>query len=101
MGRQERYALLAKGIPARSMGRRVLDAGSDFRSERYPAFHERERRRQAADTFRAQGFTHLVCVGGNGTLEGAKALLEEFPERFHPRRSSTSRSTTTSRAIAR
>ncbi len=81
VGRQERYALLAKGIPARSMGRRVLDAGSDFRSERYPAFHERERRRQAADTFRAQGFTHLVCVGGNGTLEGAKALLEEFPER--------------------
>lgn len=81
VGRQERYALLAKGIPARSMGRRVLDAGSDFRSERYPAFHERERRRQAADTFRAQGFTHLVCVGGNGTLEGAKAMLEEFAAR--------------------
>ncbi len=79
--RQERYALLARGIPARSMGRRVLDAGSDFRSERYPAFHDRERRREAADTFRAQGFTHLVCAGGNGTLEGTKALLEEFAVR--------------------
>jgi 6-phosphofructokinase len=81
VGRQERYALLAKGIPARSMGRRVLDAGSDFRSERYPAFLQRERRREAAATFRAQGFTHLVCVGGNGTLEGTKALLAEFDVR--------------------
>src|SRR5580658_5179808 len=81
VGRQERYALLAKGIPARSMGRRVLDAGSDFRSERYPAFLERERRREAAATFRAQGFTHLVCIGGNGTLEGTKALLAEFDVR--------------------
>jgi 6-phosphofructokinase len=81
VGRQERYALLAKGIPARSMGRRVLDAGSDFRSERYPAFLQRERRKEAAETFHAHGFTHLVCVGGNGTLEGAKALLEEFPVR--------------------
>src|SRR5580704_7096356 len=34
IGRKERYALLAKGIPARSMGRRLLDAGSDFRTER-------------------------------------------------------------------
>jgi len=81
LGRQERYTLLGQGIPARSMGRRLLDAGSDFRSERYPGFFERERRREAAETFRAQGFTHLTCVGGNGTLEGAKALLEEFAER--------------------
>jgi 6-phosphofructokinase len=81
VGRQERYALLAKGIPARSMGRRVLDAGSDFRSERYEAFFERDRRREAAETFRTQGFTHLVCVGGNGTLEGTKAMLEEMPVR--------------------
>src|SRR5580693_102660 len=81
VGRQERYALLAKGIPARSMGRRLLDAGSDFRTERYDAFRDRERRREAAETFRTQRFTHLVCVGGNGTLEGTKALLEELPER--------------------
>src|SRR4051794_4191530 len=50
--RRERYALLAKGIPARSMGRRVLDAGSDFRSERYLGFFEREKRRAAAEAFR-------------------------------------------------
>jgi 6-phosphofructokinase len=81
LGRQERYALLGQGIPARSMGRRLLDAGSDFRSERYAGFFERERRREAAETFRAQGFTHLACIGGNGTLAATKALLEELSER--------------------
>jgi 6-phosphofructokinase len=79
--RKDRYALLAQGIPARSMGRRVLDAGSDFRSERYAGFFEKARRAEAAETFRAQGFTHLVCVGGNGTLEGTRALLDEMGER--------------------
>jgi len=78
VGRGQRYALLAQGIPVRSMGRRVLDAGSDFRSERYVGFLERERRVAAAETIRAQGFTHVICVGGNGTFEGAKALLPEL-----------------------
>jgi 6-phosphofructokinase len=79
LGRGERYELLGKGIPARSMARRVLDAGSDFRSERYKGFLDRARRAEAAETIRAQGFTHLVCVGGNGTFEGTKALLAELP----------------------
>jgi 6-phosphofructokinase len=82
VGRQDRYPLLAQGIPARSMGRRVLDAGSDFRSERYLGFLERARRTEAAETIRAQGFSHLVCVGGNGTLDGTRALLDELP--VHP-----------------
>jgi 6-phosphofructokinase len=81
VGRRERYALLAQGIPARSMGRRVLDAGSDFRSERFLGFLERDTRKAAAATFRAQGFTHLVCVGGNGTFAGAKAWLEDLDPR--------------------
>jgi len=78
MGRRDRYALLAQGIPARSMGRRVLDAGSDFRSERYLGFYDPDRRKEAAATFRAQRFTHLVSVGGNGTFEATKALLAEI-----------------------
>ncbi|HVK68581.1 MAG TPA: 6-phosphofructokinase [Polyangium sp.] len=78
VSRRERYALLAKGIPARSMGRRVLDAGSDFRSERYLGFHDGRNRRAAADTLRTQGFSHLVGVGGNGTFEGLRALLGEM-----------------------
>jgi 6-phosphofructokinase len=63
------------------MGRRVLDGGSDFRSERYTGFLDRARRVEAAETLRTQGFTHLVCVGGNGTFEGTKALLEELSPR--------------------
>lgn len=78
VSRKERYALLGQGIPTRSMGRRVLDPGSDFRSERYGSFHELERRQEAARMFVQQGFTHLCCVGGNGTFEGAKAWLEAF-----------------------
>jgi 6-phosphofructokinase len=81
IGREQRYALLAKGIPARSMGRRVLDAGSDFRSERYLGFLDVERRREAAATIAEQGFSHLICVGGNGTFEGEKALLAELAHR--------------------
>ncbi|MDI1436895.1 6-phosphofructokinase [Polyangium sorediatum] len=81
VSRRERYALLAKGIPARSMGRRVLDAGSDFRSERYLGFHDAQNRRAAAETLRTQGFSHLVGVGGNGTFEGLRALLGEISPR--------------------
>ncbi len=84
LGRGERYELLGKGIPARSMARRVLDAGSDFRSERYRGFLDRPKRAEAAETIRAQGFTHLVTVGGNGTFEGTKALLAELPAPHPP-----------------
>ncbi len=78
IGRDERYHLLGQGIPARSMGRRVLDPGSDFRSERFPAFVDRHVRDEAARAYAAQGFTHLVCVGGNGTLDGLRAWLDSF-----------------------
>ena len=78
VSRGERYELLGQGIPTRSMGRRVLDPGSDFRSERYVGFYERAVRDLAAENFRAQGFTHLVTIGGNGTLDGTKAWLPSF-----------------------
>jgi 6-phosphofructokinase len=78
VGREERYQLLGQGIPARSMGRRVLDPGSDFRSERFAAFHDRAIRDEAARAYAAQGFTHLVCVGGNGTLDGLRAWLDSY-----------------------
>lgn len=84
VSRKERYDLLARNIPARSMGRRVLDPGSDFRSERYLGFHTQAKRDLAAETFRAQGFTHLVCVGGNGTFAGCRAWLESFGQARPP-----------------
>ncbi len=76
--RAERYALLAAGQPARSMSRRLQDAGSDFRSERFADFTKAEHRAHAVEMFRGQAFTHLVCVGGNGTFEGCCAWLESF-----------------------
>lgn len=79
--RKERYALLAAGIPARSMGRRVQDPGSDFRSERYQGFRDVARQLEARDTLLKQGFSHVICVGGNGTLNGQKRWLEAFDER--------------------
>jgi 6-phosphofructokinase len=78
VSRGERYELLGKGIPTRSMGRRVLDPGSDFRSERYVGVHDRAKRDLAAHTFHAQGFTHVVTIGGNGTLDGTKAWIDSF-----------------------
>ena len=74
IARSQRYGLLSQGIPVRTMGRRVLDAGSDFRSERYVGFLEEHNRRTAAETVRAQGFSHIIGIGGNGTFEGIKAL---------------------------
>jgi 6-phosphofructokinase len=76
--RKERYRLLAAGVPARSMGRRIQDPGSDFRSERYRDFVDEAKRDAAVKTFREQGFTHVVAVGGNGTAEGLKAWLDRF-----------------------
>lgn len=81
VGRSERYTLLAQGQPARSMGRRIQDPGSDFRSERYRGFFDPAIRAAAAARFASEGFTHLVCVGGNGTLDGTKAWLDHFEPR--------------------
>jgi 6-phosphofructokinase len=75
IARSQRYSLLSKGIPVRTMGRRVLDAGSDFRSERYLGFHDEQNRKDAAALIGEQGFSHVIGVGGNGTFEGMKALL--------------------------
>ncbi len=76
--REERYRLLAQGIPTRAVGRTVLDPGCEFRSERFVGFREEEMRREAVRMFASAHFTHLVCVGGNGTLEGCKAWLKTF-----------------------
>jgi 6-phosphofructokinase len=80
VSRGERYELLGQGIPTRSMGRRVLDPGSDFRSERYVGFHDRAVREAASAMFYAQGFTHLVTIGGNGTLDGTRAWIDSFEQ---------------------
>jgi len=78
MNIHDAFELTREGIPAEAMYRKIDLAGSDFRSERYKAFEEPGLQRRAAAFVAEQGFTHLVCVGGNGTLQGTKALCEHL-----------------------
>lgn len=48
--------------------------GAAFRSERYPEFAQHEQQAAAAKTVIDRGFEVVVAMGGNGTMEGIKAL---------------------------
>jgi 6-phosphofructokinase len=80
MSRRQSWKLNAKGIPTRSLYRYTDQPGSEFRSERYPDFKEPAKQQAAADYVREHEFTHIVGVGGNGTLFGIKALENLLPE---------------------
>ncbi len=78
-GREDAYKVAKeKGVPVRAMERRLLDAGSDFRSERFQGFSRPESQAKAAAFVREAGVTHLVCVGGNGTFRGCAAIDREL-----------------------
>ncbi len=80
MSRTESWDLNAKGIPTRSMYRAIDLPGSEFRSERYPDFKDRDKQQEAADYIKEMGFTHIIGIGGNGTIKGIKALEELLPD---------------------
>ena len=52
----------------------IGDAGSPFRAERYRGFEQEAPRREAARFIDEQDFGTCVFAGGNGTLQGLKAL---------------------------
>ncbi len=79
MSRRQSWSLNAEGTPTRALYRAIDLPGSEFRSERYPDFAKPEKQRKAADFIRSEGFTHLVGVGGNGTIKGVKALNQFIP----------------------
>jgi 6-phosphofructokinase len=60
--------------PAVLLYRRIGDPGSEFRSERYRAFHNPEKIEQAAALIRREGFERVIGVGGNGTFQGIRQL---------------------------
>ncbi len=60
--------------PARNLYGHIRDAGSPFRSERFHGFHRSEAQQEAARFIIEQGFGTCVFAGGNGTLQGAKAM---------------------------
>lgn len=80
MARRHSWKLNAQGIPTRALYRNIDQPGSEFRSERYPDFVQPAKQEAAASFIRESGFTHLVGVGGNGTLMGVKALGRLIPE---------------------
>jgi len=80
MSRRQSWKLNAKGIPTRALYRSIDQPGSEFRSERFPDFAKPEKQRAAMDFIREMEFTHLIGVGGNGTMMGIKALDHLIPE---------------------
>jgi len=80
MSRRQSWKLNAKGIPTRSLYRGIDQPGSEFRSERYPEFVKPEKQSAAADYIQEMEFTHIVGVGGNGTMMGIKSLDHLVPD---------------------
>ncbi len=79
MSLEDTYDLvLNHGIPAMPMYKISDHPGCDFRSERYKEFVKPELQKKAAEYIKANGFTHVTFLGGNGTLLGAKAILKHL-----------------------
>ena len=57
----------------------IGDPGSPFRSERFRGFHEEPAQAEAARFLAEQAFGTIVVAGGNGTLQGLKALAPRLP----------------------
>jgi len=80
MSRRQSWKLNTEGILARSLYRAIDQPGSEFRSERYPEFSEEAKRKKAAAFIGANEFTHIIGVGGNGTMMGVKDLDTLVPD---------------------
>jgi 6-phosphofructokinase len=80
MDRKDEWGLNSQGIPTRSLYQMEDSPGSEFRSERYPSFSEKEKQLVAKEFILESDFTHIIGVGGNGTLYGLKALANHLPD---------------------
>ena len=81
MSRRQAWKLASEQqYPIHAMYRAIDHPGSEFRSERYPEFIQPEKQKAAAQFMMENGFTHLVGVGGNGTMAGIRALAAQAPE---------------------
>ncbi len=75
-------------ISARRLGRddwvrnlygHIGDAGSPFRAERYRGFEDPATQAAAAAFVAEQRMDTLIVIGGNGTLQALKALMQHLP----------------------
>lgn len=64
-------------LDAKAVGGIIGQGGTMLRSARSMEFRETEGRQQAADVLRSHGLEGLVVIGGDGSLTGAKRLMEE------------------------
>ena len=60
----------------RDVQRIVREGGTMLGSARCKAFHQRATRDRAREILAKRGITHLVVIGGNGSLAGALALSD-------------------------
>ncbi|MFW2331890.1 MAG: 6-phosphofructokinase [Nitrospinota bacterium] len=79
MSRRQSWRLNSRGVPTRSLYRYVDQPGSEFRSERYPEFNDESKQDAAVEYIKEHEFSHLIAVGGNGTFEGIKTLINKLP----------------------
>jgi len=79
MNPNESACVSEKGEWIRNLYGRIGDAGSAFRSERYPDFEHEQVQAKAARFIAEHAFGTVVAVGGNGTLQGLKAVARHLP----------------------
>ena len=67
---------------------RVYDAaalkhqrGAAFRTERFPQFKQDDVQERAVSGILRRGVRVIVCIGGNGTMKGAKALAKRLKDK--------------------
>ena len=66
-----------KALDLGSMANVIQRGGTILKSGRCKDFHKPEARALAAKNLKAAGIQALVCIGGDGSFRGAKALWEE------------------------
>lgn len=66
-------------LSLRSVGNIIQRGGTILGSSRSVDFRKPAGRKQAFEQMKEWGVSHLICLGGDGTLTGAKLFSEEFP----------------------
>lgn len=85
IGVQNGYEGLIEGrfvpLMLRSVGNIIQRGGTILGSSRSEEFRTKAGRKAAYENLKAARISKLICLGGDGTLQGAKILSEEYPVR--------------------
>lgn len=64
-------------LQSREMGNIIQRGGTILKTGRSPEFMKTENRKAAAENLKKNGIDALVCIGGDGSFRGARALWDE------------------------